>query len=557
MSAMTYAEAVARITGPGSPFELVEEDVRGIRMPVFKNRARNLRDVLVDSLQHGDAELAVWDSGERWTFTGHERRVASVAAALAAKHGIGKGSRVAILAANRPEWILTAWGTLVLGGTIVAMNGWWQGDEIEYGIGLGEPDVLFADQGRLARVQGKDLRVPTIVFEESFGEYEDFDREAPLPDTPIDEDDCAALMFTSGTTGRPKGAMISHRNFIAFLQINFCNGALKFMMHPPSPEAAELPPLVGINSNPLFHVSGFQSGALMGPATGMKTIWTTGRFEEEKIFQLTLDEGVTRWGGITTQLWRLLEHPSFDSERFAQIRSVGGGGSTFSPDLQRTVREKLPNAAKDFNVGYGLTECGGLCSMAMGDVLAENPETAGRTLPGNDVAIFDDEGKRLPDGVDGNICVRGPNVMLGYWRNEAATKESFFDDGWLRTGDIGQMRDGLLYLASRKRDMIIRGGENVYPTEIENRIDDHPAVEEVAVVGVEHRTLGQEVKAIVRLRAGRELDEQTLKDFVAETLAYYKVPTHVEFVAEPFPRNATGKILKAVLTGEAENTFEE
>lgn len=557
MSELSYEEAVARITGPGSPFELVVEDVRGIRMPVFKNRPKNLREVLENSLQYGDAELAVWDTGERWTFAAHERMVASVAAALAEKHGIGKGSRVAILAANCPEWILTAWGTLVLGGTVVAMNGWWQGDEIEYGVELAEPDVLFADRGRLARVGGKDLGVPTVVFEDAFEAYVDHDREAALPRTPIDEDDCAALMFTSGTTGRPKAAMISHRNFIAFLQINFCNGALKFMMNPPGPEAQNLPPLVGIASNPLFHVSGFQSGALMGPASGMKSIWTTGRFDEEKIFRLTEEEGVTRWGGITTQLWRLLEHPSFDPKRFEHVRSVGGGGSAFSPDLQRTIREKLPNAAKDFNVGYGLTECGGLCSMALGPTLAEHPDTAGRTLPGNDVAIFDDEGKRLPDGVDGNICVRGPNVMLGYWRNEEATKDTFFDDGWLRTGDIGHMRDGLLYLASRKRDMIIRGGENVYPLEIENRIDDHPAVEEVAVVGVDHRTLGQEVKAIVRLRDGHTLDEQALKDFVAETLAYYKVPTYVEFRDEPLPRNATGKVLKAVLTGEAENTFEE
>ncbi len=239
------------------------------------------------------------------------------------------------------------------------------------------------------------------------------------------------------------------------------------------------------------------------------------------------------------------------------MRSVGGGGSAFSPDLQRTIREKLPQAVGDFNVGYGLTECGGLCSMALGAMLEVHPDTAGHTLPGNDVAIFDDEGKRLPDGVDGNICVRGPNVMLGYWRNEEATKESFFDDGWLRTGDIGQLRDGLLFLASRKRDMIIRGGENIYPLEIENRIDDHPEVEEVAVVGVDHRELGQEVKAIVVRRPGATVDEQALKDFVAETLAYYKVPTYVEFREEPLPRNATGKVMKHVLLGEAENTFVE
>ena len=208
-------------------------------------------------------------------------------------------------------------------------------------------------------------------------------------------------------------------------------------------------------------------------------------------------------------------------------------------------------------MGYGLTECGGLCSLAIGPLLEKHPDTAGRTIPGNDIAIFDDEGERLPDGVDGNICVRGPNVMLGYWRNPEATREAFFEDGWLRTGDIGQRRDGLLFLASRKRDMIIRGGENIYPLEIENRLDDHPDVEEVAVVGVDHRELGQEVKAIVVPKAGRALDEQALKDFVAETLAYYKVPRYVEVRSEPLPRNATGKVLKPVLLGEAENTFEE
>jgi len=276
-----------------------------------------------------------------------------------------------------------------------------------------------------------------------------------------------------------------------------------------------------------------------------------------KIMQLTLDEDVTRWGGITTQLWRLIEHPDFEPEKYRQVRSMGGGGSAFSPDLQRSLREKLPQACGEFNVGYGLTECGGLCSMAIGPLLEAHPDTAGRTIPGNDIAIFDDEGERLPDGVDGNICVRGPNVMLGYWRNPEATQEAFFEDGWLRTGDIGQRRDGLLFLASRKRDMIIRGGENIYPLEIENRIDDHPDVEEVAVVGVDHRELGQEVKAIVVPKPGRTLDEQALKDFVAETLAYYKVPSYIEVRTEPLPRNATGKVLKPVLLGEAENTFEE
>jgi acyl-CoA synthetase (AMP-forming)/AMP-acid ligase II len=551
---MTRADAIEAMTGSGAPFELVAESVNGLEMRVFKNRFPNLRALLQRSVEFGDAELAVWDTGERWSFVEHERLIASVAAALRERHGIGPGSRVAILAANCPEWVLVAWATLTLGGVVVAMNAWWQRDEIEYGLELGEPELLVADRRRLERIAEAPPAVPTVTIEDDFASYRDYDLDAPLCDVPIAEDDLAAIMFTSGTTGRPKGAMISHRNLIAFLQMGFCHGAVRILTHPPEGESG---PVVSIMSNPLFHVSGFQSGALMGPATGSKIVWTTGRFDPKKIMRLTLEEGITRWGGITTQLWRLLEHPDFDPERYRQIRSTGGGGSAFSPDLQRTLREKLPQATRDFNVGYGLTECGGLCTMATGDLLLEHPDTVGFTVPGNQVAIFDDEGKPLPEGVDGNICVRGPNVMLGYWRNPEATAEAFFGDGWLRTGDVGQMRDGLLFLAARKRDLIIRGGENIYPLEIENRIEDHPGVEEVAVVGIDHRTLGQEVKAIVVLRPGADLDAERIQAFVAEALAYYKVPTHIEIRQEPLPRNATGKVLKSVLLGEAEITQTE
>jgi len=553
-AAIPFEQAVSVLTGPGGPFELVVEDVNGSSMPVFKNRFRSLRDLLARSVQFGDAELAVWDTGPRWTFRDHERMVASVAAALRAKHGVGPGSRVAILAANSPEWVLSAWATLSLGGTVVAMNGWWQGDEIRYGLELAEPDLLIADRARLARLEGRDPGIQTVVIEDGFESYLDFDLDAPLSDHPIGEDDLAAIMFTSGTTGRPKGAMISHRNFIAFLMLSFMNGAARALTHPTDAPPA---PVVSVMSSPLFHVSGFQAGALMGPATGMKLVWTTGRFDPKKIMQLTLDEGVTRWGGITTQLWRLIEHPEFEPDKFRQVRSTGGGGSAFSPDLQRTLRERLPQAAGDFNVGYGLTECGGLCSMATAEMLLAHPDTAGRTIPGNEVAIFDDQGRMLGENEEGNICVRGPNVMLGYWRNPKATAEAFFPGGWLRTGDIGRLRDGLLFLASRKRDLIIRGGENIYPLEIENRIDDHPDVEEVAVVGVDHRELGQEVKAIVVPKPGKTLAAKQIQGWVADTLAYYKVPTYVEIRTDPLPRNATGKVLKQVLTGEAENTFRE
>lgn len=550
----SYEESRARLTAPGSPFELALETVAGREMPVFKQRFRSLRELLARSEAFGSAELAVWDTGLRWTFEEHVRLVASVAAGLREHHGIGPGSRVAILAENRPEWVLTAWATISLGGVVVAMNGWWQGDEIRYGLELGDPELLVVDRKRLARLEDERPALPMLIMEDDFEALVARNRRAPLPDAPIDEDDLAAIMFTSGTTGRPKGAMISHRNLLAFLQMNFCQGAIAASLRPP---AANLPPPVSILSSPLFHVSGFQAGALMGPATGMKAVWTTGRFEPEKILRLTLEEGVTRWGGMTTQLWRLIEHPGFEPERYRGVRAIGGGGSTFSPELLRVLREKLPEASADLSVGYGLTECSGLCSLATGDHLLADPDSVGRPIPGNEVAIFDDEGRRLPDGVEGNICVRGPNVMLGYWRNPEATAEAFFEDGWLRTGDIGRLQGDQLFLAARKRDLIIRGGENVYPVEIENRIGAHPDVEEVAVVGVDHRTLGQEVKAIVVPRPGASPDPEQIRAFVAETLAYYKVPAYVEIRGEALPRNATGKVLKGVLVGEGGGSVQE
>lgn len=550
----SYEEARARLTAPGSPFELGLETVAGRQMPVFKQRFRSLRELLARSAGFGSAELAVWDTGARWTFEEHVRIVASVAAGLRERHGIGPGSRVAILAENRPEWVLTAWATISLGGVVVAMNGWWQGDEIRYGLELGDPELLVVDRKRLARLEDDRPALPMLIIEDDFEALVARSRRAPLPDAPIDEDDLAAIMFTSGTTGRPKGAMISHRNLLAFLQMNFCQGAIAASLRPP---AANLAPPVSILSSPLFHVSGFQAGALMGPATGMKAVWTTGRFDPEKILRLTLEEGVTRWGGMTTQLWRLIEHPGFEPERYRGVRAIGGGGSTFSPELLRVLREKLPEASADLSVGYGLTECSGLCSLATGDHLLADPDSVGRPIPGNEVAIFDDEGRRLPDCVEGNICVRGPNVMLGYWRNPEATAEAFFEDGWLRTGDIGRLQGEQLFLAARKRDLIIRGGENVYPVEIENRIGAHPDVEEVAVVGVDHRTLGQEVKAIVVPRAGASPDPEQIRAFVAETLAYFKVPTYVEIRGEALPRNATGKVLKGVLVGEGGGMVQE
>ena len=273
--------------------------------------------------------------------------------------------------------------------------------------------------------------------------------------------------------------------------------------------------------------------------------------------RLTEEHGVTGWGGMTTHVWRIIEHPRFGDYDTSSVRSIGGGGSVWSPELQRACREAIPHATRPMGVGYGLTECAGLATHASDDTLAAHPESVGHPIPTAQVRIFDDEDNELPDGGIGNVCIRGPMVTPGYWEDPEATTATIRPGGWLRTGDFGHMADGLLFLDSRRSDLIIRGGENIYPVEIENRLDEHPDVLEVAVLGVDHRTLGQEVKAVIVPRPGSEVETADLATWVAEKLAGFKVPTHWETRTEPLPRNATGKILKAVVAGDAENTFVE
>ncbi len=549
-------EVDAELSAPGQPFERRIEEVRGTPLEVFRHRAPHLRAILEASRRHGDDTLFVFEDGPTLSFVEHADAVASVAAGLRERYGIGPGDRVAFLGENSAPWVVGAWATLSLGAVVVGMNGWWKGDEIRYGLELSDPALLIADRKRLARVPEGSLRVPCVVMEDDFDALWHHAPGAVLPEVPIDEDDPATLLFTSGTTGRPKGAISSHRNLVAFLDMMRFS-AVRTLVRLGMPADAEPPRSVAIASAPLFHVSGFQSCALSGPYGGSTLIWTRGRFDPVKIFRLTEEHRVTRWGGVTAQLALLMDHSELDAYDLSSVRSVGGGGSFFGPELQAALRARLPKAAAAMTVGYGMTECGGLATIATDDMLRAHPHCVGRAMPTVEVGIFDDEDRPVADGRDGNICVRGAMVMPGYWRNEEASAEALRPGGWLKTGDVGQIREGLLYLAARKRDLILRGSENVYPIEIEQRLEAHPEVQEAAVFGVDHPTLGQEIHAVVVPSPGTVPDPEALREWVAETLADYKVPREIELRNAPLPRNATGKVLKNVVSGERENPFVE
>ena len=553
----TRAEIEAQLTGPGAPFETVVENVLGADMAVFKERPRSLAALLDGSAAYGDAEYLVCED-LRLGYAEHRRRVGAVARALAERYGVGPGDRVAILAANCPEWIVTFWATVCLGAIAVGLNGWWVRDEILYGIGDCDPKLLIGDRKRLARLEPGDVDVPVVTIEEDFDALWSAGDDAPdgPPAADIDEDDAATILYTSGTTGRPKGAVSTHRNIVGLTRLQIFHGMrAAFYAAANGQTAAPMNPPCMLCTTPLFHVSGLFAGVCTSMASGIKTVWTLGRFDPERCMQLIERETVTGWGPMGTMVHRILAHPRRADYDLGSIVQIGSGGAPVGAELQAAMRDAFPNARAAMGVGYGLTESTALATLNFAEGLEERPDSVGRALPTVEVEIRDADGRKLADGAEGEIWLRGPLVMREYWRRPDETAAAIGEDRWLRTGDIGRLDDGWLTVASRKRDLILRGAENVYPVEIEQCLETHPSVAEAAVVGVDHRELGQEVKAIVVAAGDARIDTGELERWVAARLAYFKVPAHWEVRRDALPRNATGKILKNVLVDGEANPF--
>jgi acyl-CoA synthetase (AMP-forming)/AMP-acid ligase II len=543
-------EVEVRLTAPGALYEIVDEDVRGERMPVFANRARSLRELLDESLAHGDDEYVVFGE-RRMSYAAHHARAATLARVLRDECGVAPGDRVAILSANCPDWMTTFWAATSIGAIAASMNSMWADPELEHTLAKCEPAVVVADRERLAAIERVCPRAPfrVIDIDAELDALVAGAGERELPDVRIDEDDPAAIIYTSGTTGRSKGAVASHRSVCGFVHINRFGAALALAalgIEDPA-VVASVTRQTALVTVPLFHASGVYGFVVNQLGSGGKVVLRPGRFDEEDVLRLIEAERVTIWSALGSMGPRVAERAKTTTYDLSSLRTLAVGGAPVSPTVQTQLRESFPNAGLSVSMGYTSSEAVAVVTRIQGDDLRDHPTSAGSVVATTDLEIRDGDGRPVPDGIDGEIHVRSPYLMTGYWRDPEATAAVFKPGRWLAMGDIGRMEDGRLYINSRARDMMLVNAENVYPTEVEYRLDAHPDVVESAVFGVDDDRTGQAIRAVVVRRPASMLTEAALAAWCREGLAGFKVPTQWEIRSEPLPRNASGKILKREL----------
>ena len=582
------AEVTALLTAPGGAFEMEDVVVRGVPLRAWKTAPATLRAVFELSALHGEKDFLVYED-ERVTFAAHYRTVAALGRQLVDRFGIRPGDRVAIAMRNLPEWVMAFWATITVGAVAVPLNAWWTGEELAYGLADSGTRVVFVDeerQGRithhLADVPGLEAMIvtceehdpdsggrrtavgflldrvgagplPVVPFGEVLAEAVD---DTTLVDVAIDPDDDATIFYTSGTTGRPKGAVGTHRNSVSNLMNLFFVATMGGMRRTAAQAAASSG---GQNANllsvPLFHATGCHALLVTNTAAGGKLVMMH-HFDPERALELIERERITIFGGVPAMVMQVIDSPNFATTDTSSVKSISYGGAPCPPDLVRRIKEHFPGGAP--GNGYGLTETSAMTTMNSGDDYVRKPDSVGPPAPVCDVAVVPEDwaGEEPPTGTapdptrTGELWIKGPNVVRGYWNRPDATAASF-TRGWLHTGDVARIdEEGFVHIVDRAKDMIIRGGENVYCVEVEAALHEHPAVADCAVIGVPHPVLSEEVGAVIVLRPGTDVGADELSRHVRERLAAFNVPSRYWFRAEPLPRNPAGKILKRELRTE-------
>ncbi|BBY12528.1 putative long-chain-fatty-acid CoA ligase [Mycobacterium marseillense] len=495
----------------------------------YVNRWRTVCGFLEDAVRWGEREFLV-EGDRRLTFDQFLGCVDAVKWQLREAHGVRSGDHVLLLSGNSADWIVAFFAVLASGATVVSGNAWWSGKELDHALSVATPVLVIADDRRAQMIPDEYpvMRIPLNLTATRCG-------SSLVEEGPFEEDLPAVVVFTSGTTGAPKAAELSHRSVIANQQ-NF----LVVKKRLPSDLPADHQGAITLITVPLFHMGGIQSifGALL---TGGKLVIHIGRFDAATILRLIETERVHSWGAVPTMINRVIDHPDITARNTSSLRSVTVSGTRVTPQMIEQVRAAFPSTVRSAGTIYGMTEAGGTLTVATGRDMHSRPGTVGRPLPVVELKIKDPD-----DSGKGEIIARSPTNMTGYL---ASPEPSVIDTaGWLHTGDIGRIDDeGYLFIEGRIKDVIIRGGENIAAANVEAAIREHPAVADVAVIGMPDEEFGETVAAVVVPREGRTIVPAELKAFVSETLAYFEVPSRWWMRCEELPTNATGKVVKQLL----------
>ncbi|MDG2533863.1 class I adenylate-forming enzyme family protein [Sphingomonas sp. HITSZ_GF] len=548
--ARSMAETLALLTAPGAPFEMVETEALGRRVRSYVHMPETLRAVFDASRDFGARDLLVYE-GERLSFAAHWRAANAFGRALIERFGVKKGDRVAVAMRNYPEWSICAWGALAVGAVLVPLNAWESSATLALLLEDCGAKVVVVDGERLARLaEARPLSAALVVvraeapagvvaFDTLIGDADD---ETPLPDPSLAPDDLATIFYTSGTTGRPKGAAGTHRNILTnYVNTGFRAARAAVRRGSPVPGAPSTASRRILLPMPFFHVTGFHSTLMPALANGA-TIHLMYKWDVAQALDIIAQERINGLNLVPALAWQLSDAIAAGGCDTSSVDLVGYGGAAAAPELAQRMCDAFPNAWP--GQGYGATETSSLVAANSHEDMMTRPGSVGTAVPCCDVRIVDGNGRNAPAGAAGELWVRGPNIVTGYWNMPEATRECFAD-GWYRTGDVARIdADGFLTILDRVKDMLIRGGENIYCVEIEDCLASHPDVLEAAVFGVPERVLGEVVGAAVRLREGAVADLEALAAHVRARMAAHKVPVAIDFHDMPLPRNAAGKLLK-------------
>jgi len=555
---MRYQEVeatIAGLTGKEGPFPLMNKVIDGKERRVFGGLPDSLRDYYAMVAGYADKDCLV-DQDRRYSFSDALQQAAKLSHILVDRYGIEKGDRVALAMRNAPEWCISFMAITSIGAVAVPMNSWWQGEELVYGLKDSGASFVILDGTRYARMADwlQESALPVLGADTGgkplpagVDRLEDLLAETgpdSFPGIEIEPEDLALILYTSGSTGNPKGVFSTHRNVISAIGTWLVAVSAMAVVDGTMGKEPEVQPAI-LLAIPLFHVTGLHSLFLLSLAVGRKIVMMR-KWDADVALELIQAERITHINGVPTMSMELMNHARLADYDLTSLVDISSGGAARPPEQVATLIERFPGAMP--SVGYGLTESNAVGCILGQDDYVDRPASVGRPIaPLVELRIIDEQGETVPQGETGEICFRTPANAGGYWNCPEETVETFAD-GWVHTGDLGyQDEEDFLYIVDRLKDIIIRGGENISCLEVEAALYGHPDILEAAVFSLPDERLGEIVGAAVSLKQGSEIEIEQVQSFLASRLAAFKVPAHVWFHDAPLPRIASGKISKKQL----------